>query len=523
VSQLLKSSGAMAFATLTSRILGMVREIVYARFMGDSWVAGAFMLAFTIPNLFRRLLGEGALTAAFIPIFKEKEKREGEAEMWRAANAVVSGFLLAGSVVVILVVLGVSVAISAGEYQQETALMLRLLRLMFPYMLLVCLAAIFIGMANARGHFFIPATGAAMLNIVMILSVFLLAPRMGDRLETQIYGLAIGVLIAGFVQATFQLPTLYKEGYRIKYVSPFNNPTVRLVLQRMIPGTLGVAAYQINMLVTQSIAFGVSPTIIASFNYSVRLMELPQGVFGISIATYLLPTLSGYFSEKKYDDFRSTLRNGMEHLILINMLASVLLTFLAEPIVRLLFERGQFSPLSTQRVAFALMFLAPGLIAFSAINILARAFFATGDTKTPMKISVFCFAINIVFTILLVKPLQQGGMALANTATAFINVYLLYFSLNKKLKSSGLEGMMKNIVLVLVIGLICGGVALLSARLWASHIGNKNLYQRLGEVFVPITIATILYYIIAYFLKVPAVNEIFSLVKSRVNRIKSSK
>jgi putative peptidoglycan lipid II flippase len=179
----------------------------------------------------------------------------------------------------------------------------------------------------------------------------------------------------------------------IQYVSPFNNPTVRLVLQRMIPGTLGVAAYQINMLVTQSIAFGVSPTIIASFNYSVRLMELPQGVFGISIATYLLPTLSGYFSEKKYDDFRSALKNGMEHLILINMLASALLTFLAVPIVRLLFERGQFTPLSTQRVAFALMFLAPGLIAFSAINILARAFFATGDTKTPMKISVFCLII----------------------------------------------------------------------------------------------------------------------------------
>lgn len=523
MSQLLKSSGAMAFATLTSRILGMVREIIYARFMGDSWVAGAFMLAFTIPNLFRRLLGEGALTAAFIPIFKEKEKRDGESEMWRAANAVVSGFLIAGIVVVVLVVLGVSVAISIGEYQQETALMLRLLRLMFPYMLLVCLAAIFIGMANARGHFFIPATGAAMLNIVMILSVLLLAPRMGDKLETQIYGLAIGVLVAGLVQSTFQLPTLYKEGYRIQYVSPFNNPTVRLVLQRMIPGTLGVAAYQINMLVTQSIAFGVSPTIIASFNYSVRLMELPQGVFGISIATYLLPTLSGYFSEKKYDDFRSALKNGMEHLIFINMLASALLTFLAEPIVRLLFERGQFSQLSTQRVAFALMFLAPGLIAFSAINILARAFFATGDTKTPMKISVFCFAVNIVFTILLVKPLQQGGMALANTATAFINVYLLYFSLKKKLKLSGLEGMMKNTILILIIGLICGGIALLSARLWASHIGNKNLYQRLGEVFVPITIATVLYYIIAYCLKVPAVNEIFSLAKSRISKIKSSK
>jgi putative peptidoglycan lipid II flippase len=179
MSQMLKSSGSMAAATLTSRLLGMVREMVYARFMGDGWVAGAFQFAFTIPNLFRRLLGEGALTAAFIPVFKEKEKTHGEKEMWRAANAVISGLVIAAAVIVGLVLLGISIALAVHSFEAKTELMLRLLRVMFPYMLPVCLAAAFMGMLNARGHFFIPAMSATMLNLVMIASVLWLAPHMG--------------------------------------------------------------------------------------------------------------------------------------------------------------------------------------------------------------------------------------------------------------------------------------------------------------------------------------------------------
>ena len=156
MSQMLKSSGAMAAATLTSRVLGMVREMVYAAFMGNTWVASAFTLAFQVPNLFRRLLGEGALTAAFIPIFKQKEVQEGEAEMWRSANAVISGLMIAAGAVTVLAVLGISLALAVAQFNNETRLMLGLLRLMFPYMLLVCLAAVFIGMANARGHFLSP-------------------------------------------------------------------------------------------------------------------------------------------------------------------------------------------------------------------------------------------------------------------------------------------------------------------------------------------------------------------------------
>src|SRR6266446_3975953 len=267
MSQMLKSSGAMAAATLTSRVLGMVREMVYAAFMGNGWVASAFQLAFAVPNLFRRLLGEGALNAAFIPIFKQKEVKEGEAEMWRSANAVISGLVTAAAVVTVLAVVGISIALAAGHFTEETQLMLLLLRMMFPYMPLVCLAAVLIGMANARGHFFVPALGAALLNVVMIASVLFLAPHMGRTLETQIRALAIGVVLAGLAQAFFQLPSLRSEGYAYEWVSPWRDPTVREVMRKMLPGSIGVAAFQINVLVTYCFSFWLDPTIVATFNY----------------------------------------------------------------------------------------------------------------------------------------------------------------------------------------------------------------------------------------------------------------
>lgn len=256
MSKMLKASGAMAVATLTSRVLGMVREMVYASFMGAGWVANAFAMAFMIPNLFRRLLGEGALTAAFIPTFKEKEKTAGEAEMWRVANATISALVVASSVIIALALIGIGMALTWGDFSDETRLMLRLLWMMFPYMLLVCLAAVFMGMLNARGHFFIPAMGATMLNVVMIASVLLLAPHFGERLDRKIFALAIGVLCAGVAQASFQLPTLRREGFRFHWVKPWGDPTVRHIVKQMIPGTIGVASYQINVLLTQGLEIG---------------------------------------------------------------------------------------------------------------------------------------------------------------------------------------------------------------------------------------------------------------------------
>jgi putative peptidoglycan lipid II flippase len=512
---MLKSSGAMAAATMASRLLGMVREIVYANFMGTGWVAGAFKLAFMIPNLFRRLLGEGALTAAFIPIFKEKEKTAGEAEMWKASNAVISGLLVVTSVIVGVAMLGIALALSVHEFEARTDLMLRLLLWMFPYMLLVCVAAVFIGMLNARGHFFIPAMGAAVLNVVLIASVLLLAPAISDRLEEQIFGLAVGVLVAGVAQAGFQLPILFKEGFRYRWVSPWKNETVRRVVLLMIPGTLGVAAYHINVLVVMGIAFFVDPTILASFDYAVRLMELPQGVFGVSMATFLLPTLSGLAAEKKYPEYRTTLAQGADYLIFVNLIASVLLIVLAEPIVRLLFERGKFTAESTLQVALAVKCLAPGLVVFSLANILARAFYALGDIRTPMKVSIFCLVLNIVIAVILIGPFRQGGLGAANSLSSTVQVGLLLYALRIKIKTLEWAGVRRTLLCLLAPGVLAGIAAWWLHAVWAQHFGHAGLMPRIGAVFAPALLAGVLYWGLALWLKVPGAADILRLVWRR--------
>ncbi len=518
MSQMLKSSGAMAAATLTSRLLGMVREMVYAAFMGNTWVASAFIMAFQIPNLFRRLLGEGALTAAFIPTFKQKELQEGEQEMWRSANAVISGLVSVAAGVALVAVLGISGALALGIRNPETHLMLRLLQLMFPYMVLVCLAAVLIGMANARGHFFVPALGAVILNVIMIASVLFLAPRMGTELPQQIFGLAIGVLVAGLAQAFFQVPSLYSEGFRYKWQTPWHEPVVHDVVRKMLPGSIGVAAFQINVLLTQLFSFWLEPTVVSTFNYAVRLMELPQGMFGISLATYLLPTLSGLAAEKKYPEFRQTLREGLGNLAFANLIAAAVAFSLAEPIVRLLFERGKFDAVATHRVAVALMCLAPGLLMFSMNNILARAFFALHDTTTPMKISVFCLLVNLAFSVLLVQPFREAGLGIANTVTASMNTALLFYALRKKLSCLEMASLRSSVLALLAAAVLAGLAAWGISWLWDQRLGHGTLSFKIGMVFVPTTIAGIVYWGSAAWLKVPAAHEIASLILSRLRR-----
>ena len=526
---MLKASGAMAAATLASRILGMVREIVYGYFMGTTWVASAFLLAFQIPNLFRRLLGEGALTAAFIPIFKEKEKIHGEAEMWRAANAVISGLIIFTCVVVAVGMVGVSGALAFGGHAEngatrfagKTLLMLQLLRVMLPYLVLVCLAAVFMGMLNARGHFFIPAMGATMLNVVMIASVLFLAPRMGldfqkeQRLPHQIFALAIGVLAAGVAQAAFQLPTLARDGFRFRWVSPWGDETVLRVVKQMLPATIGVAAFQINVVLTQGLSYWVDDYVVASFQYAVRLMELPQGLFGISLATYLLPTLSGLATEKNYDGFRTELRQGIGYLIFTNLIASVLLVALAEPIFRLLFERGRFDATSTSQATLALECLAPGLVSFSVVNVLARAFFALGDTKTPMKVSAFCLLLNLLLAVGLVWRFKQGGLGIANTLTSLVNVALLSYALRRKLKTLNMASLRQPVLTLVGLAVFAGAVAFVGWRIWENQIGHATIALKIGAVFVPAGIAGLIYWLAALALNIPAAKEMthFALAK----------
>ena len=339
-------------ATMVSRVLGLVREQVYAAFMGTTPVAGAFFYAFMAPNLFRRLLGEGALTAAFIPIFKAKEKIDGEKSMWRAANAVLSALITASGGVALFAMVIITIELHSKVWTQETRLMLELMRYMFPYMVLACFAAVLIGICNARGHFFIPALGSALLNVVMIASVP--APRSAEwatPFRKKFFALAIGVHGGrNGPSVVSSSNALDSEGFRFQWISPWSDPVVKEVIIKMIPSSIGNMTFQINVLVTQSLAFGQNASIVAVFLYAVQLMELPQGVVGISLATFLLPTLSALAVEKNYAQFRATLREGVSYLIYINLLASVLLFSLATPIVRYsLFERQEISTQGTRK------------------------------------------------------------------------------------------------------------------------------------------------------------------------------
>ena len=368
-------------------------------------MASAFILAFQVPNLFRRLLGEGALTAAFIPIFKQKEVNEGEAEMWRSANAVISGLVVAAGAVTVLAVLGISLALAAGQFDDETQLMLRLLRLMFPYMLLVCLAAVFIGMANARGHFFVPALGAVRSQRRDDRQRAVAGPAHGTHgWSSRSSAWPSGCWWPGWPRPSSNCPASRARATATNGFRPGVTPPCAKSSQKMLPGSIGVAAFQINVLVTQCFSFWFGKSIVSSFNYSVRLMELPQGMFGISLATYLLPTLAGLAAAKKLPEFRQTLSQGLSYLAFANLIAAAIALALAVPIVRLIFERGKFGPDATQRVALSLACLAPGLLMFSMNNILARAFYALNDIKTPMKISIVCLGLNLVFAIWLVQP-----------------------------------------------------------------------------------------------------------------------
>ncbi len=591
MSRMLKSSGAAGTATLLSRILGYVREWSYSWFMGITAVADAFYAAFLIPNLFRRLLGEGALTAAFVPIFKARERAGDVAGMWRATNAVLCGVVLICVAITVLGMAGVTGVLMWGSAKQTAItmqdppgfpnvfneptdgvsqvakssrsslaqpvsavstvpvsteldlrreLMLRLLRVMFPYVILVCAASVFIGVLNARGQFFLPALGASMLNVVMIASVYVVASGWGQKWfgssrQSQVFGLAIGVLLAGVAQGAFQIPALLREGYRPAWVTPWTDPTVREVVRRMGPATIGVAAFQINVSLSYWLAIDAGVSIASSFNTAVRLMELPQGVFGISLATYLLTELSGLAAEKKFPEFRATLEEGVRHLFFLNSLAAVILIVLGRPIIRLLFEYGYFDPLATPLAAVALQFLAPGLLAFSLNNILARSFYALGDTGTPMKISVVCLTVNLFLVVILMTPLRQAGLGLANTLSAILNTSLLVYALRRALPKFELQALTLNAVKVMGIAVLAG-VAAVAVRGWLepvfpadqfilpSHLAPglphrfsviQVILARMSVVFIPMLAASAVYFGVAAWLQLPQAGALWALLRRR--------
>ena len=446
----IRATGVIGAATLLSRIFGYVRDMVLAAFLGAGMVSDAFFVAFTIPNLLRRLFAEGALTIAFIPVFTEYLENRGREEAFAMAR---SALRLLTVILLVVTLAGIvfSPAIVhivglgwVGDQPDKVALTVTLTRIMFPYVLFVCLVALCMGILNALGHFAAPALSPVLLNIAMIVAVGGVALLSDDNL-VRVKGLAWGVVIGGFLQLLLQVPFLIKTGVRFWQKASIYHPGLKKVALLMLPAVFGAAVYQVNIIVGRMLATMLPEGSVSYLYYADRLVQFPLGVFAISGAMAVLPSLSRQAAAGDFAALTDTFGYAMKLTFFITLPSMTGLIVLRDPIVALLFQRGQFSPEAVSMTAQALMLYAIGLWAVSAVRIMVSVFYALSDTKTPVRIAVIATLANIVFSLTLMGPLSHGGLALATSLSAFLNFGLLMWALKTKLGFLGLGAMTASV------------------------------------------------------------------------------
>ena len=433
-----RAAGAVGGMTLVSRIFGMLRDLVIAMQFGSSAAADAFFVAFRLPNMQRKILGEGAVSAAFIPVFSDILNTKGEKSAWEmTANLLNILFALLVAVTLAMVVFSPAVVtvFAPGflDDPEKFALTVELTRWMAPYLIFIGLAALCMGILNTFGVFALPAAAPVVLNICMIAGVLFISPLM----EEPIFGLAIGVLAGGLLQLLVQIPATVKNGLRFVFSFKVKHPDIIKIGKLMVPVIFGLAVYEINMLVDTLLASLLPGGSISYLYYGNRLVQLPLGVFGVALGVAILPMLSRQASQKEFPELVKTLAFGIRLILFITVPATVGLIVLRFPIVNTLWERGEFLRVSTEGTATALLYYSIGLCAFAGIKIIAPAFYSLQDTKTPVKIAAWSMLLNIVLNLVLMGPLKHGGLALATSIAALFNIVLLIYYLRKRLGLMG--------------------------------------------------------------------------------------
>ncbi|MBM3305508.1 MAG: murein biosynthesis integral membrane protein MurJ [Candidatus Aminicenantes bacterium] len=432
--RLLRSAAAVTLPTLISRVLGYVRDLLQAFFLGTGHAADAFTVAFAIPNLFRRLTGEGALTPAFIPTFTELKHDKGREEAWKFANlvfwdlallmAVVTGVGLVGAPWLVKVI-----AFGFRDVQGKWDLTVVLTRIMFPYLFFVALAALATGLLNSFRRFFVPASTPILFNAAVITAVALGARRATEPALV----FAAGVAAGGVLQLALQLPFLRKEGMRFRPGISFRHPAVRRVGRLMVPGIFGAGVYQVNFALSRMIASGLEKGSASALYYASRIEELTLGLFSIALAAVLLPAFSEQAASGDVEEMKKTLGFSLKLTSAVAIPAAAGLAALNAPIIRILFERGRFDAESTAMSAVCLLFFAIGLPFVSGVKVLAPAFFSLKDTRTPVVAGVIVMAVNIAGALLLMGRLRVGGLALALSLSQILNFALLFVWLDKRI------------------------------------------------------------------------------------------
>ncbi len=501
-SGVLKAAGAMGAATFLSRIMGLVREQVFAYLFGAGNMTDAYQVAFRIPNLLRDLFAEGAMSASLVPTFTRTRHEEGDDRAWRVVGLV---FRVLLSLVGVLSMIGVIFApqlvnLYASAFHQvpgKFELTVRMTREMFPFFPLVALAAAFMGILNACGVFFLPAFASALFNLASVLIGVILArvfSTWGANWGVHpIEGMAVGVVVGGAVQAFCQLPSLYKKGYRWvtrRAQDPVwhQDPRLRQMLWMMVPGTVGLAATQVNLLVNTVLATSQGPGAVSWLNYAFRLMQFPIGIFGVSLASATLPRVSEQWVKKDFSAVNDTLTRSLRMVFAVNLPASAGLAFLGFPIIELIFQYGRFHPSDAEATALALAMYSVGLTAYSAVKVLVPACYAMGNTRIPVISSVLSVGLTILLNTWMVKPLGYWGLALGTSIAAIFNAAFLLNALYKILGERGervqvraiLSGLCAYSGLALSMGFLCY-FSHKGLRVW---ISDEVLVESLGKAGV---------------------------------------
>jgi len=511
--QFTKAAGIIGGFTLISRILGFIRDMIIAWFFGAGLLSDAFFVAFRLPNLFRRLFGEGSLTVAFIPVFSEHISKYGKEEAFLLAKSAVrmlSVILAITAIIGIITAPGIVQIMAPGFTGAKFSTTVTLTRIMFPYIFFICLVALSMGILNVLGHFAAPALAPVLLNLSIIAAVLFISPALSEP----VIGLAFGVIIGGILQLLLQLPFLIQKGFYFWQKAGIYHPGLKKIGKMMLPAVFGAAVYQINMLISTLLASFLAEGSVSYLYYADRLVQFPLGIFAISMSVAILPSLSRQAESRDMHALTDTFSYAIKLIFFITIPAMTGLIVLRQPIVALLFERGAFDPVSTRLTADALLYFSLGLWAFSAVRIVVSTFYALQDTKTPVKIASISVFANIVLCLALMKPLAHAGLALAASLSSMTNFILLILALRNKLGALGgkkiIESIAKSVVCSLVMGFVLQGFICL-----CDIADTSCIFDRLWVVSAGVFIGISVYVLTAYISKSRELIDIMKIVKKR--------
>jgi len=496
---LIDSARVVGALTLASRILGLIRDKLCAYYFGIGGAFGAFVVAFTIPNLFRRLFGEGALSAAFVPAFSDEVHRKGKAEAWRlfsgtlATLALVLGAIwVAGEI--ILAVLGAVGRTGAGGASFQTTV--HLTAIMLPYMWFICLVALCMGALNALGHFAIPALAPVVLNIVWIGSLVVIVPRVKGGLGAKITAVAIAIVVGGVAQLALQVPVLLKRGWRpaTNLKASLSHPGIRGIALAMAPVAVGIAIRQLNVLCDRLIAIMVVPDGGPStLFFADRLAQFPLSLVGVSMGVAALAILSRLWAAGDVEKMRDVLARGLRVVLFLAIPAAVGLAVMREPIIELLFQDGRFTAEATGRTSWTVLAYCVGIWAFCANQVLVRAFYAAKDTRTPVKLAVWIVVLNLALNLTLVWRFREAGLALATSLASIVQFAALSVLVEKRTGRIDWRGISRcaaqATLFAGVMGAACYGTLAAVGRLTPGF----SLGARAARVVAPVVVGIAVY------------------------------